>query len=152
MVSMVRGEERLRSDSSYVVVIDGVVGELLCVVFFDVFIEVGYDYFIEIGLLLGKWNWEMCDGLEGEDGESSSSSWGLTSETLEEVMKIDVVCVFCVCLVVLYLEYDICIMLSDVFELDVVFGVWGGLSICLVIGNVAVYGDMFNWYIDMDSS
>ena len=150
--SMARGEERLRSDSSHVVAIDGVVGEPLRAALLDALTEVGYDHFTETGPPPGKWNRETRDGLEGEDGESPPPSWGLTPETLEEVMKTDAVRTFRARLAALYPEYDIRTMPSDALEPDGVPGAWGGSSICSAIGNAAVYGDMFNWHIDMDPS
>jgi len=55
-------------------------------------------------------------------------------------------------LAALYPEYDIRTMPSDALEPDGIPGSWGGSSICAAIGNAAVYGDMFNWHIDMDPS
>ena len=150
--SMLRGEERLRSDASNVVAVDGVVGEPLRRALLDALTEVGYDHFSEPGPPAGKWNRDTRDGLEGENGDSPPSSWGLTPETLSEVMKTDAVRTFRARIAAMYPEYDIRTMPSDALEPDGIPGAWGGSSICSAIGNAAVYGDMFNWHIDMDPS
>ena len=150
--SMRRGEERLRSDASNVVAVDGVVGEPLRQALLDALTEVGYDHYEEPGPPESKWNRETRDGLEGDDGKSPPASWGLTSETLSEVMKSDAVRTFRARLAAMYPEYDIRTMPSDTLEPDGIPGSWGGSSICSAIGNAAVYGDMFNWHIDMDPS
>lgn len=150
--SVLQGEERLRSDASNVVAVDGVVDEPLRRALLDALTEVGYDHFSEPGPPAGKWNRDTRDGLEGENGDSPPSSWGLTPETLSEVMNTDAVRTFRARIAAMYPEYDIRTMPSDALEPDGIPGAWGGSSICSAIGNAAVYGDMFNWHIDMDPS
>ena len=150
--SVSRGEERLRSDTSHVVAVDGVVGEPLRQALIDALTEIGYDHYSEPGPPEHKWNRETRDGLEMDDGESPPPSWGLTPETLDQVMKSNAVRSFRARLAALYPEYDIRTMPSDALEPDGIPGSWGGSSICAAIGNAAVYGDMFNWHIDMDPS
>lgn len=150
--SVAKGEERLRSDASHVVAVDGVVGEPLRKALLDALTEVGYDHYSEPGPPEGKWNREMRDGLDGADGESPPPSWGLSPETLDEMMKTDAVRTFRARLAALYPEYDIRTMPADALEPDGIPGAWGGSSICSAVGNAAVYGDMFHWHLDMDPS
>jgi len=150
--SVAKGEERLRSDASHVVAVDGVVGEPLRKALLDALTEVDYDHYNEPGPPEGKWNREMRDGLDGADGESPPPSWGLSPETLDEMMKTDAVRTFRARLAALYPEYDIRTMPADALEPDGIPGAWGGSSICSAVGNAAVYGDMFHWHLDMDPS
>ena len=144
--------ERLRSDASHVVAVDGVVGEPLRKALLDALTEVGYDHFSEPGPPETKWNREMRDGLDDASGESPPPSWGLTPETLAAMMETDAVRSFRARIASLYPEYDIRTMPSEALEPDGVPGAWGGSSICSAVGNAAVYGDMFHWHIDMDPS
>ena len=146
------GGERLRSDASHVVAIDGVVGEPLRKALLDALTEVGYDHFSETGPPETKWNREMRDGLDDAGGESPPPSWGLTPETLAAMMETDAVRSFRARLAAMYPEYDIRTLPSDALEPDGIPGAWGGSSICSAVGNAAVYGDMFHWHIDMDPS
>jgi len=167
-----------RTDSSAVVVLDGVVGEPLRAALLDAFTEPGWPHATAAGPPPGKWVRETNDGVgelpSGDGGTAGDgdppNSWGLSATALAAVARSPSVRVVLARLGALYPEYAVRFMPADALEPE---GVPGGMSavfgngnddhrpkddgdetgydrIATVVGNAAVNTDSFKWHLDMD--
>ena len=163
-----------RTDSSAVVVLDGVVGEPLRAALLDAFTEPGWPHATAAGPPPGKWVRETNDGVgelpSGDGGTAGDgdppNSWGLSATALAAVARSPSVRVVLARLGALYPEYAVRFMPADALEPE---GVPGGMSamfgngnddagdgddggnrIATVVGNAAVKDDSFKWHLDMD--
>ena len=160
------GEVPVREDVSHIVAIDGVVGDELRAAMLDAVTEPGWDHANADGPPTPKWERETNDGIRNGEGEGDPSrgpqlkvppsSWGLTEDALEEVASSAPVRTFLARLGALYPEYHVRTMPADALEPDGIPGAMssardGGTSrIATVVANAAVYGDNFQWHLDMD--
>ena len=149
-----KDEPSSRTDSSAVVVLDGVVGEPLRAALLDAFTEPGWPHLTATGPPPGKWVRETNDGVgalpDGSPRDSSSSgsaldpgsgsvldrdppnSWGLSATALAAVARSPSVQTVLARLGALYPEYVVRFMPADALEPE---GVPGAMSALFGNGN-----------------